>query len=105
MVGHHGHVDLPTTLRSEAHERSDRWQRAGLAWHCEAGPITDNPAAWLTLRSASTDAFLKVWTSGDAEMDWGHSPEDAQARHYDLSSVDDLRACLDDLEGVFQLPA
>lgn len=89
-------MDL-SDLHRIATERSTRWAAAGFTWDYKAGPLSDNPAAWLTLRTASADAFLKVWTSGDAEMDWG--PEgDAHARHYDLVSVENLRACVDDLE-------
>lgn len=87
----------PAELQRLATERSARWTAAGLTWEYEEGPQTENPAAWLRLRGANADAFVKVWTSGEAEMDWG--PEgDAHARHYDLASVEDLRACVDDLE-------
>ena len=87
----------PSALQLIARERSARWEEAGLTWDYQAGPLTENPASWLTLRGPNADAFVKVWTSGDAEMEWGIDG-DAHARHYDLTSVDDLRACVDDLE-------
>jgi len=87
----------PSALQLIVTERSARWEAAGFTWDYEAGPSTDNPAACLTLRASGADAFVKVWTSGDAEMDWG-TEGDAHARHYDLISVEDLRVCVDDLE-------
>jgi len=91
-------VDMePSGLQLIVTERSTHWEAAGFTWDYEAGPLTDNPAVWLRLRASGADAFVKVWTSGDAEMDWG-TEGDTHARHYDLISVEDLRACVDDLE-------
>jgi hypothetical protein len=72
-----------------------------LTWDYQEGPQTDNPASWFTLSGPHADAFLKVWSSGDAEMDWGVKG-DAHARHYDLSSVEALRVCVDDLEAALR---
>ena len=45
---------------------------------------------------------LTVWTSGEADMDWG-TPDNGGSRHYDLESRDDLNRCLDDLEAELRL--
>ena len=88
----------PTALETVALERSAQWAKVGLTRQYSEGPPTDNPAVWLALRGPNAYAFLTVWSSGDAEMDWGVEG-DAHARHYNLASVNDL-ACIDDPEAV-----
>ena len=73
------------------------WPHLGLP----SGTAKDKPASWLTLSGSHADAFLKVWSSGEAELEWGVEG-DAHARHYDLSSVETLRLCVDDLEAALR---
>lgn len=56
----------------------------------------EKPAAWLTLALGERAGRLIVWTSGEAEMDWG-TPDSGGQRHYDLESSGSLRACVDEV--------
>ena len=85
------------TLHDVALERSAAWSDAEIGWKVVDGPVTEKPAAWLILDSGSDLGQLTVWVSGEAEMDWG-TPEAGGERHYELGSVEDLRAAVNDLE-------
>lgn len=56
----------------------------------------EKPAAWLTVALGERTGRLIVWTSGEAEMDWG-TPDSGGQRHYDLESSASPRACVDEV--------
>ena len=85
-----------------ADERREHWAEAGALCEVVDGRLTDKPAAWLILSKDEITGQLTVWVSGEAEMDWG-TPEHGDARHYDLDSLEDLRACVSDLENALGL--
>ncbi|MGW5195184.1 hypothetical protein ACWEOO_38435 [Kribbella sp. NPDC004138] len=90
----------PTELHAIAHERRERWAEAGAVHEVVDGPLTDKPAAWLILSKDELAGQLTVWSSGEAEMQWG-TLEHLDARHYD--AVEDLRTCVSDLEAALRL--
>ena len=89
-------------LRAVSEERRARWRDAGLTSELVEGPVTDDPASWLILSANDALGQLTVWTSGEADMDWG-TPANGGSRHYDLESRDDLNRCLDELEAELRL--
>lgn len=90
-------------LHDIADERREHWAEAGALCEVVDGPLTDKSAAWLILSKAEVAGQLTVWVSGEAEMEWGRSPEYVDARHYDIDTVEDLRACVSDLEDALGL--
>jgi hypothetical protein len=94
-------MDL-AALHGVANERHAAWSEAGAQWAIEDGPVTDKPASWLDLTTNSNSGRLILWTSGEAEMEWGTKQVDGQ-RHYDLDGPTALRDCIDDLERVVGL--
>ena len=84
-------------LHYVASERNAAWTEAQIGWTVVDGPLTDKPAAWLILDSGANLGQLTVWVSGEAEMDWG-TREIGGERHYELASIEELRAAIYDLE-------
>lgn len=72
-------------LHDIAEERCAVWEQAGTRWEIVDGPLTEKPAAWLTLTSRDMVGCLIVWMSGEAEMEWG-TPDRGGERHFDLDS-------------------
>ena len=89
-------MDL-AALHEIADGRSSSWEAAGVRWGVTDGPLTDKPAAWLTLSRHQAEGQLIVWVSGEAEMVWGN-PEPVVFRHYDLDTRESLGACVTNLE-------
>ncbi|WP_132193902.1 MULTISPECIES: hypothetical protein [Kribbella] len=89
-------------LHAIADERREHWAEAGALCEVVDGPLTDKPAAWLILSTDKFAAQLTVWVSGEAEMEWG-TPERGDARHCDIDTLEDLRACVSDLEDALGL--
>jgi hypothetical protein len=91
-------------LHDIADERRGHWAEGGALCEVVDGPLTDKPAAWLILSKDEATGQLTVWVSGEAEMEWC-TPEhgDGRHRHYDLDSLEDLRACVSDLEDALGL--
>src|SRR5690242_15399152 len=79
--------------------RSGAWRENGVQWRIRRCPAAPKPAANLSVERASAMADLTLWMSGEAELGW--SPDAGTEpgwRHYEISSVLELNACLDDLE-------
>lgn len=89
-------MDL-AALHEIADQRRSAWNAAGARWAVTDGPLTDKPAAWLTLSTHQVEGQLTVWVSGEAEMDWG-TLERGGSRHYDLDTRESLGGCVADLE-------
>ena len=80
------------------HEHGPSWQAAGIDWQLLFGPTRDKPAAWVTCETTRTLAQLTIWTSGEAELDTGDVANGTHtSTHYDITTPQDLTACLDDL--------
>jgi hypothetical protein len=85
-------------LDREVARREFHWREGGATWTVSRGPITDKPAAQLSVEAPQCLGELIVWVSGEAEMMWGPAKEGIHQEHYDLSGAEGLRWCLDDLE-------
>ncbi|WP_165872996.1 hypothetical protein [Nocardioides jejuensis] len=77
--------------------RAERWRSAGATWELVRGDVTSKPASWVALMNGPALAQLTVWTSGEAELDWGDG-ETTGAAHYNLATRLDLDAALDVME-------
>ena len=97
-------MDL-AALEREVARRQDRWQGAAAASSITLGPATDKPGAWLDLSTPTAAAQLTVWTSGEAEVQWGYvaEPLRTHAASPVLRSAADVGACLDELEDLLGL--
>ncbi|MFG3557189.1 hypothetical protein ACGGAQ_22655 [Micromonospora sp. NPDC047557] len=80
------------------HARANQWNNAGVQWELHRGPTRDKSAAWIVCTTTHREAQLTIWTSGEAELDLAHISTGAVlSTHYELSTIADLTACLDDL--------
>jgi hypothetical protein len=79
--------------------RAETWIRLELAW--QTGPISPNygkPVVRSEFESPSWLAEIMMWSTGETELSTIRLTDDRVVnKHYDLTSVDDLEAVLDDL--------
>jgi hypothetical protein len=89
-----------STLLVIIQERGAGWMQGGLTWRGgRQGRRTDNPSWFLRLHGPHRHGVLTVWSSGDATV---HVGDHGQKHHYSVSSAEDVKACVDDLEAALR---
>jgi hypothetical protein len=75
-----------------------QWERMSIKWQLIFGPERDKSAAWVNCETDDLLGELIVWTTGEAELATASITTGATDQtHYDLTTNEDLDACLDDL--------
>src|SRR5437870_2123909 len=93
-------MDL-SRLDHEVERRSSSWSNNGFTWQLRHWPNLSKPSTSLRLSRAGAEGDLVLWASGEAELGWmvgAHPGVENDQEHYEISDLDGLRACLDDLE-------
>jgi hypothetical protein len=93
-------VDFPLReLAPALTARSETWERLGLAW--TIGPVLPNWGKALVkaeFETAEVIGDLTIWVSGETELSTIRLTDDRVVnKHYDLATLDDLGAVLDEL--------
>lgn len=81
-----------------ADARAPQLHNIGIQWQLHQGPTYNKSAAWIDCTNGDLAGWLIVWTSGEAELETANlTTGSVDSTHYELSALNDLTICLDDL--------
>lgn len=78
--------------------RAPQLHNIGIQWQLHQGPTDNKSAAWIDCTNGDLAGWLIVRTSGEAELETANlTTGSVDSTHYELSALNDLTTCLDDL--------
>ncbi|GIM95767.1 hypothetical protein [Paractinoplanes toevensis] len=85
--------------------RAAHWRAEGVECQLHRNSTGSKPSAWIDCTTMRRLVQLTVWTSGEAELLVGDvAVNDIAVTVYQLNSITELAACLDDLAAALSLP-
>ncbi|MGW5702977.1 hypothetical protein [Amycolatopsis japonica] len=80
------------------HAYAPKWEATAVQWQLTLGAEHEKRTASVVCETGDMVGWFCIWTSGEAELEVGNLDTGVvDCVHHDLSSPEELSACLDDL--------